>query len=86
MSFLSLKLLLGIPYIRANFDEKTYTRKFDELWTYFINTWMKYYSPTDWNINHMILMRKESMESICINRTIDPLERFNRTFGEVISR
>ena len=48
----------GIPYIRAHFDEKTYMRKFDEIWTYFINTRMKYYSPTDWKINQIASMGK----------------------------
>ena len=77
-------IVKGIPYIRAHFDEKTYSRQFDEFWVYFVKTWMKYYSPTDWNINHIISMGTESMESICINRTNNPLERFNRTFGEIM--
>ena len=45
---------------------------------------MKYYDPMHWNINHVISQEKEEMEDIFINRTNNPLERFNRTFGEVL--
>ena len=45
---------------------------------------MKYYDPMHLNINHIISQEKEEMDDIFINRTNNSLERFNRTFGEVL--
>ena len=81
-------LVKGIPFIRAHFDEKGYKKQFDGFWEYFMKTWLKYYDPMTWNINHIVNMKdepgQETTDSILINRTNNPLERFNRTFGEVL--
>jgi hypothetical protein len=66
----------GIPYIRAHFDEGGHTDKFDVFWNYFANQWMNMCDPNCWNINGII--DGETAEGRMINRTNNPLERFNR--------
>ena len=71
----------GIPYVRfhlmkekdMNADLK---KKFSEFWRYFINTWTKTYDPTTWNYYGL------DDESILVNRTNNPLERYNRRLKE----
>ena len=63
----------AVPYIRENFNEGDYTPSFDAFWKYFLDTWMKKYNPEQWNINAF----SNSTDDI-INRTNNPLERFNR--------
>jgi hypothetical protein len=65
---------VGIPYIRENFDEKDYEEKFTQFWKYFLRTWIFQFRPSYWNIHDIV----KSNESIMINRTNNPLERFNR--------
>jgi hypothetical protein len=69
-------LTKAIPYIDAKINQPGLL---DSFWSYFINTWMKKYHPTSWNINH-IPSGKE--EDVLINRTNCPLERFNRTLNK----
>jgi hypothetical protein len=68
----------GIPYVRSKTVEDSYKGKFDTFWKYFVKTWMHLYSPQDWNI-HGILQKNEP--DTIINRTNNPLERFNRAMN-----
>jgi hypothetical protein len=66
----------GIPYIRARFNEGQHKSKFDTFWKYFVATWMTQYNPEDWNINRG--RNNDLSEEDILNRTNNPLERFNR--------
>jgi hypothetical protein len=72
----------GIPYVRSNFDELEYKPNFDKFWKYFVDTWMVTYDPKYWNI-HTLLLKNNSDE--VLNRTNNPLERFNRTLNDKFS-
>ena len=63
----------GVPYIRHYFDEGDYESSFDSFWKYFLETWMKRFKPAQWNINS-----HTNDNDDVINRTNNPLERFNR--------
>ena len=76
MLFLEKIVVRGILYIGSHFDETTYGPQFDLFYNYFTKTWMKYYDPMHWNINHVISQEKEEMEKIFIYRNSNPLERF----------
>ena len=67
-----------IPYIRKHFDESLDKKKFDDFWGYFVRTWMNMYPPCDWNINGKLRFQADVM----INRTNNPLERFNRRIND----
>ena len=74
----------GIPYIREHFDEGQDKPKFDNFWKYFVTTWMTQYNPEDWNIygaNHVDVASKDFI----LNRTNNPLERFNRKLNSCFS-
>jgi hypothetical protein len=66
----------GIPYIRENFNEGLDKNKFDMFWKYFVATWMGQQNPEHWNI-HKRCNDDFTPEDI-LNRTNNPLERFNR--------
>ena len=68
----------GIPYVRSKIDETGQKAKLDKFWKYFIQTWMVRYSPEDWNINGAIYNNDDDK---LVNRTNNPLERFNRTLN-----
>ena len=70
----------GIPYVRQHFDEGVHRAKFDIFWKYFVKTWMLSYDPNDWNVHGIVT--DESSTSRLINRTNNPLERFNRKLNE----
>jgi hypothetical protein len=63
----------AIPYIRHHFNEGDYKDSFDSFWKYFLDTWMKMFKPQHWNVNAFT----EGTDDV-INRTNNPLERFNR--------
>ena len=67
----------GIPYIRANFNERGNREKFDQFWTYFVNTWIRNYPPDLWNYTNTPNARDNM-----VNRTNNPLERYNRTLNQ----
>jgi hypothetical protein len=69
----------GIPYCRAGFDESGHEVQFDKFWDYFVKTWLVRYNPTVWNVNAFL---RESSEFQLINRTNNPLERFNRKMND----
>lgn len=67
----------GIPYIRASFNEGPHVEKFNTFWKYFKDTWMNQYDPCVWNV-YDSLHNSDTMDSRILNRTNNPLERFNR--------
>jgi hypothetical protein len=74
----------GIPYIRHNFEEGQYEKQFDIFWNkYFIDVWVSRFDPSCWNVNEIV--KNNSKEDILINRTNNPLERYNRTLNEAFS-
>ena len=70
----------GIPYVRSQTDESGRQQQWENFWRYFDTTWCKSYEPSDWNL-HAITTRVDS-EDILINRTNNPLERFNRRMND----
>lgn len=74
-------LIKAIPYIRAHFPEGAYKDAFNQFWSYFEKTWMNRYDPASWNISHL-LKDAEGRENL-INRTNNPLERFNRRLNDL---
>ena len=66
----------GIPYLKATFPSKGVESQLETFWSYFQNNWMVRYPPSLWNFN-------EKVRDELINRTNNPLERFNRTLNEV---
>jgi hypothetical protein len=68
----------GVQYIRAMFDEEKYTAQFDTFWTYFKKVWLKKYDSNLWNISGLL----EDDPNDLINRTNNPLERYNRTLNK----
>ena len=67
----------GIPFIRATYNVKEDSlERFDKFWTYFRNNWLVRYPPEDWNING------KYSKDLLVNRTNNPLERYNRTLQE----
>jgi hypothetical protein len=65
----------GIPYVRSKCKEEGYLSSFNQFWNYFKSTWLDRFPPSDWNINGKI------MKDNVINRTNNPLERYNRTIA-----
>jgi len=55
-------------------------KKWASFWLYFINTWTKIYSPELWNWGHYF--SQEDADATYINRTNNPLERYNRKLHE----
>jgi hypothetical protein len=78
----------GIAYIRATFDEGQYIQEFNNFWKYFTKTWMNTYDPKVWNVHRFIVTQKTTNKpsKILINRTNNPLERFNLTLGTSFSK
>lgn len=70
----------GIPFVRNQVDEKQYQLAYNNFWNYFIKTWMKDYNPKLWNLNAY-----SGMDDILINRTNNPLERYNRRLNELLA-
>lgn len=70
----------GIPYIRASFDEGAHVHKFNAFWKYFKETWMSQYDPRVWNVFASLHNAEDNVEARILNRTNNPLERFNRKF------
>ena len=88
-----------IAYIRFKMEEGSFVKLFDQYWRYFLKTWMRktrhhqdktgLYLFTSWNIFHLIDKNGEITENedgvdVMVNRTNNPLERFNRRMNESI--
>jgi len=91
----------GIEYIRYKMSEGEYKSSFDKFWSYFMKTWMKkttryddksgLYLFNSWNMFHLIgpsglLAEDENGHDVSVNRTNNPLERFNRLMNEKIPK
>ena len=70
----------GIEYIKSKFNPGIYGKHFDNFWIYFKKTWLGLYDPSTWNIN--AILASENVNDILINRTNNPLERFNRELNQ----
>ena len=71
--------VIAIPYIRSHFNEGNAATKlkWDEYWTYFVNTWIKGIIPTTmWNI-YELKNCQDVPADILRNRTNNPCEGFN---------
>jgi len=69
----------GIPFVRSKIDECPFQSAYNSFWNYFIKIWMNDYDPRTWNLNAF-----QEEEDILINRTNNPLERYNRTLNEML--
>ena len=67
----------GIEYCQRKLLAKFphHSTKFQLFFAYFRKTWLRSYSPEDWNISAIL----NGHEDVLVNRTNNPLERFNRT-------
>lgn len=70
----------GIPYIQSKMieDEANYGAQLSSFWKYFRRTWITMYDPKDWNVHDVV---SNNDEDFMINRTNNPLERYNRTMN-----
>jgi hypothetical protein len=90
-----------IEYIRYKMAEGEYKSEFDKFWSYFVKIWMKkttryddksgLYLFNSWNMSHLVgptglLAEDENGHDVSVNRTNNPLERFNRLMNEKIPR
>lgn len=71
----------GIAYVRSKIDESGQKLAFEAFWRYFISTWIDGYDVEGWNIERLVSAH-ETAEFTQINRTNNPLERFNRELNE----
>ena len=90
----------AIRYIRANMNEGEWESVFNKFWTYFEKIWMRLtphhtdkgrFLVTSWNIFHLIktdgsLKQTEEGCDVMVNRTNNPLERFNKTMNERVPK
>ena len=89
----------GIAFIRSKINEGNFVCQLDLFWKYFLKTWMRksrhhldktgLYLFTSWNISHLInengeIAQDEIGVDVMVNRTNNPLERFNRVMNERI--
>ena len=56
--------------------------KMAKFWQYFNHTWIKLHKPDLWNIHSAL--QSEDSETVLINRTNNPVERFNRRMNELL--
>ena len=89
----------AIAYVRIRANEGEFKSAFDKFWSYFLKIWMRKTSRyddktvlflfTSWNLSHLIgadgrLAQDENGNDVLVNRTNNPLERFNRKLKESI--
>ena len=63
-------------------DANLYAQKLDQFWTYFEKTWILRFEPVSWNITGACAGLGDA-EDITVNRTNNPLERFNRELKKI---
>jgi hypothetical protein len=66
----------AIGYIKSKLNYLDHNDAVNKFFNYFTNTWMNRYDPKDWNVS--IFANNEDPHEILINRTNNPLERFNK--------
>jgi hypothetical protein len=71
----------AIPFVQTKLkgaiNMTQHKGKWDKFWSYFKNTWLSLYPVSCWNISGM---NNDGVP--IINRTNNPLERYNRTLGD----
>jgi hypothetical protein len=75
----------GIQFIDHTLSEEGHKYNLAPFWKYFRKTWLKAYDPKLWNIHHLINSEDPETQDILINRTNNPLERYNKRFGEAFT-
>ena len=65
----------GIQYCRSKMDESHHKAQYNKFWSYFSRIWLDLYDPKIWNIHGLLT---ENPDITLVNRTNNPLERFNR--------
>ncbi|ETK90458.1 hypothetical protein L915_05783 [Phytophthora nicotianae] len=70
----------SVRYIRSIVDETRAKTKWNAFWKYFLKTWMERYDATTWNVQEMMRVGVD-----VINRTNNPLEKYNRDFASRMS-
>ncbi|KAG3232845.1 hypothetical protein PI124_g22077 [Phytophthora idaei] len=70
----------GIRFVRSRVDETGSKTKWDAFWRYFRKTWMSTYGADLWNVDSMTASGIDLQ-----NRTNNPLESYNRAFGDRFS-
>ena len=69
----------GILYCRSKTDRLENMTQLNSFWTYFTDTWLRTYQPRDWNVS---ILATEDINVTVVNRTNNPLERFNRKMND----
>lgn len=69
----------GVRYCRSKMDEEAHQVQYNKFWAYFLKTWLGIYDPVIWNIHGLL---DENSDVTLINRTNNPLERFNRRLND----
>jgi len=69
----------GVPYVRSITDERPYQSIYKSFWNYFIKTWVMDYDPKFWNLYAFTKDTEKLM-----NRTNNPVERYNRHLNEIL--
>jgi len=67
-------------YLETREDDVSYTRQMAAYWTYFVKTWLKLYDPDMWNISKVL--DDPDIIDFLVNRTNNPIERFNRAMND----
>jgi hypothetical protein len=72
----------GIAYCRSKTDREGKMTHLDKFWKYFISTWLVKYDPILWNVWGFEV--REEYYFRVVNRTNNPLERFNRAVNDLL--
>ena len=70
----------AIAFVRFKMSEGLLKPRFDLFWKYFKRTWIDGYGHHQWNIYS--ILQREDKDDIMINRTNNPIERYNRTLKD----
>ena len=71
----------GISYVRSKMAETVEDKAhWESFWLYFRKTWLRKYNPRLWNVSYLIT--NEDRDRFLINRTNNPLERYNKRIAE----
>ena len=73
------EIRMAIVYVRQKMDESKHPIVWANFWKYFEKTWLERYDPNDWNLCNINSLPRAEREEAFINKTNNPLERFNDT-------
>ncbi|RLN96222.1 hypothetical protein BBJ28_00017785 [Nothophytophthora sp. Chile5] len=71
----------AVVFVKGTITTTGHEHVWTKFWLYFEQTWMKRYSLSSWNISQM-----RGQIAGLINHTNNPLESYNRYFGEKMER